>query len=36
MRKYGTNSAYAVMRILAMANIVNKEISDNQMRCSVR
>ncbi len=32
MRKYGTNSAYAVMRILAMANIVKKEISDNQMR----
>ena len=32
MRKYGTNSAYAVMRLLAMANIVKKEISENQMR----
>ena len=32
MRKYGTNSAYAVMRLLAMANLVKKEITDNQMR----
>ena len=32
LRKYGTNSAYAVMRLLAMANIVKKEITDNQMR----
>ncbi len=32
MRKYGTNSAHAVMRLLTMANIVKKEISENQMR----
>ena len=32
MRKYGINSAHAVMRLLAMANIVKKEINDNQMR----
>ena len=32
MRKYGTNSSHAVMRLLTMANIVKKEISENQMR----
>ena len=32
MRKYGINSAHAVMRLLTMANIVTKEITENQMR----
>ena len=32
MRNYGTNSAYAVMRILTMANIVKRTMSDKQMR----
>ena len=32
MRKYGINSAHAVMRLLTMANIVTKEITQNQMR----
>ena len=32
MRKYGTNSAYAVMRLLTMANVVNREVSEKQMR----
>jgi hypothetical protein len=32
LRKYGINSAHAVMRLLTMANIVTKEITQNQMR----
>jgi hypothetical protein len=32
MQTYGTNSVYAVMRILTMANIVRRSIDETQMR----
>lgn len=32
MRTYGTNSAYAVIRILTMANVVNRDVSEQQIR----
>ena len=32
MQTYGTNSVYAVMRILTMANIVRRSIGETQMR----
>jgi len=32
MRKYGTNSAYAVIRLLTMVNIVKRELAETQIR----
>ena len=32
LRTYGTNSAYAVMRILTIANVVKRSIDDKKMR----